>query len=278
MLPDRAARGIISPFSSLAPNPMDLIQSAQNPLYKLCHKLAENRRDRLKLGQTLLDGPHLVAAALDAGWPLERILISQSGLQRPEHQTLLARYGKDPALLDDALFATLTELPSATGLIALAHIPNAPALRHAGLCLWLDGVQDPGNVGAILRTAAAAGVQQVALSLHSADVWSPRVLRAGMGAHFALEIVERTDLLAAASQFNGRIAALMLDGAVDLYESDLRGDVALVMGAEGQGVSTELEAAATLRLKIPMQPGIESLNVGHAAAICLYERVRQSRV
>jgi TrmH family RNA methyltransferase len=181
-------------------------------------------------------------------------------------------------VLDSTLFKSLSELPSPTGVMALVSIPDSKAMRHNGLCLLLDGVQDPGNVGSILRTAAAAGVDQVLLSDHCADLWSPKVLRAGMGAHFVLNLVERADLLQFADGFNGAIAALMLDDAKDLYAAPLTGDLALIMGSEGQGVSADMAALATLRLTIPMQPGIESLNVGAAAAICLYERVRQSRV
>lgn len=256
---------------------MEVIHSPHNALYKLCHKLATHRRDRLKQKKTLLDGAHLVAAVLDAQWPLEKLLVTPDGLANPENFALIAASGVDATVLDPALFQTLTELPSPTGLIALVGIPDAPAMRIDGLCLLLDGVQDPGNVGSMLRTAAAAGVDQVLLSSQCADLWSPKVLRAGMGAHFALNLVERADLLQFAEQFSGRLGALMLDGAVDLYEARLHGDLALVMGSEGQGVSEELSQRAQLRLKIPMHAGIESLNVGAATAICLYERLRQTR-
>lgn len=254
---------------------IDIIQSPQNPHVKQARKLAENRRERLKTGLTLLDGPHLLAAWLDAGWPIERLLLTQQGLANPEIAALTERTAAPQSLLDDQLFAELSELPSQSGVLAIVGIPQARLPRRDGFCLLLDGVQDPGNVGAILRTAVAAGVEQALLSPGCADVWSPKTLRAGMGAQAVLDIVERADLPAFARAFNGRIAATLLDGATDLYRTDLTGDLALILGAEGAGVSPELASLAGVRLKIPMAAGIESLNVGAAAAICLYERVRQ---
>lgn len=255
---------------------MDVLHSTQNPLFKLLHKLATLRRERLKSRQTLLDGPHLLASALDAGWSIERLVVTGAGFANPEIVALRARTPAPLNVLSDELYTALSELPSPSGVLAMVSIPEPKSVRQDGLCLLLDGVQDPGNVGAILRTAAAAGVQQVLLSPGCADIWSPKVLRAGMGAQFVLDLVERADLLAFADRFEGRIAATLLDGAVDLYAADLSGPLALVVGAEGSGVSAELAARAGLRLRIPMVTGIESLNVGAAAAICLYERVRQT--
>ncbi|WP_432720655.1 RNA methyltransferase [Jeongeupia wiesaeckerbachi] len=253
----------------------DPILSPQNPLYKQLHKLATQRRDRLKLGMTLLDGPHLIDAALSSAWPLQRLIVTDAGMARPEVAGLLARAGVPVHPMADVLFATLTELPSQTGVLAQTAMPAVPVPRRDGFVLLLDGVQDPGNVGTLLRTAAAAGVDQVWLSPGCADVWSPRVLRAAMGAHFVLPLIERAALGELLDDFSGPLAATLLDGAVDLYQADLSGDLALVLGAEGQGVSPELAARASRRLRIPMAAGIESLNVGAAAAICLYERVRQ---
>ncbi|KAF0814363.1 putative TrmH family tRNA/rRNA methyltransferase [Andreprevotia sp. IGB-42] len=256
---------------------MDQIQSLQNPYYKLAHKLASQRRERLKQGLMLLDGPHLIAAALDAGHALQHILLTPAAINDGECAALLGRTGASVHVVADNLFAELSELPSPTGILAIAPFPEGAIPLRNGAVLALDGVQDPGNVGSILRTALAAGIDQVWLSAGCADVWSPKVLRAGMGAHFALSVIERADLPELLAPFAGTVAATLLDGAVDLYAADLRGDLALVLGAEGQGVSVEVAGLATLRLKIPMAPAIESLNVGAAAAICLYERVRQLR-
>ena len=139
-------------------------------------------------------------------------------------------------------------------------------------------VQDPGNVGAILRTAAAAGVGQALLGPGCAAAWSPKVLRAGQGAHFALAIHEDADLGAFMADYRGTTAVTCLDGATPLYAATWNGPLAWVFGAEGQGVRRELIDAAGLRIRIPMPGAVESLNVGAAAAICLFESVRRRLV
>jgi RNA methyltransferase, TrmH family len=149
--------------------------------------------------------------------------------------------------------------------------------RAADFCLLLEDVQDPGNVGSILRSAAAAGVAQVFLSPQCAFAWSPKVLRAGQGAHFHLEIYEDVDLAAWARGYRGRTIATVAAGAAALYAADLNGPVALAVGNEGAGLSTALRRAASLAVTIPMPGRFESLNAAAAAAICLFECVRQRR-
>jgi TrmH family RNA methyltransferase len=254
---------------------MEIIRSRQNTLFKHLHKLAENRRERVKTGQTLLIGTHLVQSAQQAAWPIERIVIREGSETAPEIAAILQRRSSPAIWLDPALFDDIEQLPSSTGIMALAAIPQRPTLATTGCCLLLDGVQDPGNVGSILRTAAAAGVDQVWLSHGCADIWSPKVIRAGMGAHFALALLDHVELGSAADGFKGPLAITTLDATQSLYATDLRGDILLALGSEGSGVSAELEARATLRLLIPMAGGVESLNVGAAAAVCLFERRRQ---
>lgn len=254
---------------------MDIIQSRQNPLVKQCIKLATHRRERLKAQQTLLDGPHLIAAALDTGVAIDRLIVAAGAVANPEICHLIERCQNVLTVVEDVLFAEFSDLESVTGIVGLIAIPPSPTAKNNGLILALDGVQDPGNVGSMLRTAAAAGVDQVWLSTGSADVWSPKVLRAGMGAHFLLPVIERAALVELLPTFKGKKAVTVLADSVSLYQADLRGDLLLIMGSEGQGVSSDVMALADLRLNIPMRTGLESLNVGAATAICLYERLRQ---
>lgn len=256
---------------------MEIIRSRQNPLAKQLVKLAENRRERQKSRQTLLIGTHLVEAALQANWPLEKLLVCEGEEGRPEIAELLARRVVPVLMLERALFAEIEQSPSTAGLLALAALPENTVARQDGFCLLLENVQDPGNVGSILRTAAAAGVDQVWLTPGCADVWSPKVLRAGMGAHFLLPVLERVDMSQLLPAFSGTVAITALDQATSLYESDLRGSIVLALGSEGGGVSEALQALAGQRLRIPMADGVESLNVAAAAAICLFERRRQSK-
>lgn len=254
---------------------MDIIQSRQNALVKACIKLANSRRERLKSGKSLLDGVHLINAALGAGVDIDKLLVAVSAVEKPEIKQLVMQYPDKLVMVDDVLFAEVSELTSLSGAVALWTLPSKPVPVNRGLVLVLDGVQDPGNVGAILRTAAAVGVAQVWLSEQCADAWSPKVLRAGMGAHFLLPILERAPVVEWLSNFIGAKAVTTLEASVSLYQADLRADLALVMGSEGQGISPEVLALADLRLRIPMHAGLESLNVGAATAICLYERLRQ---
>jgi TrmH family RNA methyltransferase len=142
----------------------------------------------------------------------------------------------------------------------------------------LDGVQDPGNVGSILRSAGAAGIRQVYCSAGTAFCWSPKVLRAAMGAHFVLEIFENVDLPALAA--SARIPVLATSGYASerLYGLDLSGPVAWVLGHEGQGVSSELLDLATRRVAVPHAGKVESLNVAACAAVCFFEQLRQQQL
>jgi TrmH family RNA methyltransferase len=126
-----------------------------------------------------------------------------------------------------------------------------------------------------VRSAAAAGVDRILLSPGSADAWSPKALRAGMGGHFRLSVEEHADLLAAVGSFRGRVFATHGSGGISPFETDLCGPVALLLGAEGRGLSGELAGTAHATLSIPMASGVESLNVGAAVAVLLFERVRQ---
>lgn len=254
---------------------MEIIRSRQNALAKHLIKLAESRRERMKSRQAILIGTHLVQAALDAGAPIARTLVCEGHADRPEIAALLQRSSVPATLLSAELFAEIEQAPSSSGIMALMTIPEPPPLRQDGCCLLLEGIQDPGNVGSILRTAVGAGVDQVWLTPGCADIWSPKVLRAGMGAHFVAPLVERVDLDTAVAGFRGPLLVTSLEESCSLYASDLSGSLILAFGSEGGGASDDLLARATQRLRIPMAGPIESLNVAAAAAICLFERLRQ---
>ena len=253
---------------------MKLIQSRDNPFYKGLKRLAESGRERRKTGHTLLDGVHLVDAYEKAYGLVESLIVAESALAGDE----IAAYveGREIIILGDALMRDLGLVDTPSGLLAVARMPAAPvAVDLEKDAILLDGVQDPGNVGTLLRTAAAAGIRQALLGPGCAVAWSPKVLRAGQGAHFALAIHEDVDLAAFMTDYRGTTAVTCLDDAISLYQAGWKGTVAWVFGAEGQGVRRELIALATLKIRIPMPGAIESLNVGAAAAICLFEMVRR---
>jgi TrmH family RNA methyltransferase len=163
-------------------------------------------------------------------------------------------------------------------MLALVDVPPAGAVPPGDFCLLIDGVQDPGNVGSMLRSAAAAGVTDVLLSSPSAFAWSPKVLRAGQGAHFRLRLHEDVDLPAWASAYRaagGHVVATVVAQAGAIFATALTGRLALAIGNEGAGLSAALLAAADRRATIPMPGGFESLNAAAAAAVVLFEAVRQ---
>lgn len=256
---------------------MKLIQSRDNPFYKELVKLSGSARQRGKANQTLLDGTHLMAAYLDAGMLPQHVLLNAAALNDDEVTSLLGRMGGVPVTqLDEKLFAGLSELKTPTGILALIDVPvpDRP-IAQSRFALLLEDIQDPGNLGSMLRSAAAAGCDAVFLSPGCADAWSPRVLRAAMGGHFALHIYEQQDLPGVAKGFQGMLLATTLQATCSLYDCDLRGNVALLIGNEGAGLSGELLILATQKITIPMHGKVESLNAAAAAAICLFEAVRQ---
>lgn len=258
---------------------MKLVSSRDNPLVKKLHGLAGSARERRKHGETVLDGLHLVEAAVHANWPLKALVVSESGAARAEIAAMRAGVAADLpcVLLPDTLFSHVSPVDAPSGLLALIDLPRAPTPgAFADTVVVLDAVQDPGNLGSILRTAAAAGVRDVLLTEGCAQAWSPRVLRAGMGAHFVLRVHEQVDALAVLEGFPGpRLATALAPAARPLYEIELDGPVAWMFGAEGQGLSPALVAAADGLVTIPMAGAIESLNVGAAVAICLFEQLRR---
>lgn len=253
---------------------MKHIQSRENAFFKELKRLAQSGRERRKTGRTLLDGIHLIEAYEAAVGPVETLVASEEGLARAEIGHFLAN--RDHVLLSDGLFRDIGLVDSPSGILAVASFPGpgGRADRTADTVL-LDGLQDPGNVGTLLRTAAAAGFRQVLLSSDCAAPWSPKVLRAGQGAHFVLDIFEDADLPDFLGDYAGTSAVTCLDGAQSLFNAAWEGPVAWVFGSEGQGVRPEVVAAAGLKIRIPMPGQVESLNVGAAAAVCLFETVRR---
>jgi TrmH family RNA methyltransferase len=259
---------------------MKQITSADNPHFKSLLALAHSSRERRERGLSLLDGIHLVAAYRDHVGAPEEIVVSKSGLDNAEIKLLLGTFApRAPLVLSDALFKQLSTVETPTGVLAAVETPRPRAVPAAvDACIMLEDIQDPGNLGSILRSAAAAGMWHVFLSRHSVHAWSPRVLRAGMGAHFMLQIYEQCDLLALARDFKGRVIATSHRAQKTVFDADVTGSVAFIFGNEGAGVSPALAGAAHELVAIPMPGKIESLNIAAAAAICLFERVRRQRV
>jgi TrmH family RNA methyltransferase len=191
-------------------------------------------------------------------------------------RALVARAGVTPLVLQDRLFDSLGTMPSPAPLIAVVPTP-APPLPAALVSdtVILDRVQDPGNAGAILRTAAAAGVTRVVTTPGTAWCWAPKVLRAAMGAHFALAIHESHPWEALLPLLRVPLAGTLAHGGGSLYDRDLVPPCAWVFGSEGEGMDPAIEGRLDWRLTIPQARTVESLNVAAAVAVCLFEQRRQ---
>jgi len=255
------------------------ITSRDNPQYKSLARLAASSRARREARAALLDGPHLVEAYRASGGTAEIVAASESGYARQEVRRL---FDETPArariLLTDRLFEALAQVTTPTGILAAVRTPErrVPPARLE-TCLLLEGIQDPGNLGSILRTTVAAGLAHLFLGKGCVFAWSPKVLRAAQGAHFALSIHEDAPLGALAERFAGAVVATDPRADRSVFDIDLAGPVAWIFGSEGAGVSRELAARARLRVRVPMAGAAESLNVAAAVAVCLFEQVRQRR-
>ncbi len=255
---------------------MTEITSADNPRYKLIARLLDSGRERRKSALTVLDGIHLVEAYREHVGEPQELVVSRAALADAEVNAAVARHAGRTLVLTDTLFEQLSTVTTPTGIMARVSLPPVmPPPSDMGSCLVLDGIQDPGNLGSILRSAAASGLFDVLLTTGCAQAWSPRVLRAGMGAHFALRLYEHADVAAFATAYRGRLVATARDAEASVFDSDLRGDIALMFGNEGAGLSAEVGALAREAIRIPMPGAGESLNVAAAAAVCLFERLRQ---
>ena len=257
---------------------MKQINSTANPLYKSVLRLTRSSRARREEGTIVLEGVHLVRAYFERFGPeaLE-LVVRKSAATHPEVQELARK--ATAVTMSDALFDTLTSVASPVGILALAPLPIVlTPINLQSFQVWLDGIQDPGNLGAILRSAAAAGASAAHLSADCADPWSPKSLRGGMGAQLILSVQQHDSLEIAAPNLSPRPIACTADAPLSLFEADLTGDVAFVLGGEGGGISESILALAQQTVRIPMRDGIESLNVGAAAAVCFYEWVRRRGV
>ena len=244
-----------------------LIQSRDNALIKDLRRLAQDTTAYRKQGRVWLEGDHLCRAALDRAIRPSMAVFSESFWPQWQYDKALAAI--KIVVIPDALFKDISGLESPAGMGFLWDMPAAQSLDPAAATVVLDRVQDAGNVGSILRSASAFGFRQVLAIKGSAALWSPKVLRAGMGAHFALSLVEgvsEQDLDA----LRVPLVVTSSHGGSYLHQAILPWPCAWVMGHEGQGVAASLESRAALRIRIAQPGGEESLNVGAAAAISLH--------
>ena len=254
---------------------MKKITSRENSIYKSVFKLTK-RKYRDQMGQYLLEGTKPLADAISMGIPVEMILVREGGMSSFE------KFGTAPIMeLGAKLFDSLTDTGHSQGVIAVVQKIQHDWESFSDLLrgntrnvVVLDRLQDPGNMGTIIRTAEAAGYGGVLLMEGCTDVYAPKVVRAAAGSLFRMPILQETDIAEAAGRLRAlqrKIAVTSLDAEQYYQDADLGENVALVIGNEGRGVRAEFLDIADIKIKIPMAGSIESLNAAVAAGILMYQ-------
>jgi len=252
-----------------------LITSPQNSKIKLVRALLGRAKERREANAFVIEGVRLVEEAVSSNWKVQFLLYDETLNERGKSQVeRLKSSGVDIEMISKSLMRSLSETDTPQGILAVLDDSRLPIPDSLNFTLILDQIRDPGNLGTLLRTSAATGVQVVILPPETTDVFAPKVVRSGMGAHFRLpihsltweEIREQTkELLIYLADMDGK----------SCWETDLRQPLALIIGGEAEGASDEARKLATQKISIPMAGNVESLNAGVAGSVIMFEVVRQ---
>lgn len=254
-----------------------MITSPQNPKLKLVRALQGRPKERREEGAFLAEGVRLVEEALNANWPIRFVLYSSALSERGE--ALVERMESSGMEVDEVsgdLLQAVSETETSQGILAVLELTALPLPDLTNFILIPDQIRDPGNLGTLIRTAAATGVQAVYLPPETADAFAPKVVRAGMGAHFRLPMQEMDwdEIKQVCMEANLQIFLADMAG-LSFWETDLRGPLALIVGGEAEGASEQARELANATVSIPMPGKAESLNAGIAGAVLMFEIVRQ---
>ena len=253
---------------------MKTIDSKENPHFKRWKKMAQNRQKNA----VFLEGAHVIQMFVARFGKLQTLIIEKSQEVTAENRELAA-FSKEVFLIPKPLAKQLSVLDSPSEVFAVCELPQNPMpIDLKKNTVLLDGIQNPLNLGAILRVAAAADFVQILISKNSAHVFNPKTLRAAQGANFLLDIFENVDLLLFLQSFKGQVFAACLDcNAHHLFGLKIKKNNAIswIFGSEGQGISEKILSLDNVqKVQIPMASEVESLNVASAAALCLFEVTR----
>jgi RNA methyltransferase, TrmH family len=253
-----------------------MITSSHNSKIQLVRNLLRRSKERREACAFIAEGVRLVEEALEAEWPFRFVLAEETLNERGK--ALMAKlhlHGVDIEIVADNLMQSVGETESSQGILAVLENLPLPIPPASSFVLILDQIRDPGNLGTLLRTAAAAGVETVFLPPETTDAWAPKVVRAGMGAHFRLPIhALNWDEIRAHTQ-GLQIHLADMEGAISCWQADFRSPLALIVGGEAEGASQPAQELATRRVSIPMPGKTESLNAAVAGAILMFEVLRQ---
>jgi TrmH family RNA methyltransferase len=254
-----------------------MITSSQNPKIKLVRALGGQPKARRKEGAFLAEGVRLVEEALAAGWSIRFVLYAEGLSERG--QMLVGRLqasGVDVEEIEPNLLRSISETEASQGILAVLETSQLPISESPTFILIPDQIRDPGNLGTLIRTAAAAGMQAVLLPPETTDAFAPKVVRAGMGAHFRLPIYAMNwdEIEQTCKTSNFRVFLADMNGK-SCWGTDFREPLALIVGGEAEGASKQARGLAHANVSIPMPGKVESLNASIAGALLIFEVVRQ---
>jgi len=256
------------------------ISSTDNPIYRRLKQFATSARACREARRTLIEGVHLLQAALDANVPIHTLVLRGAETSNEALELTRAAEAQSNAKLIELtpnLYDAISPVEHGAGVLAEIEFTTPPWPKQIlDDAIYLDNVQDPGNVGTLLRTAAAAGVRHAIAGISCAYVWSPKAMRAAMGAHFVIDLHERITPQKLRDAFTGEVLATDAVDGEDLFKTKWGESATLwLFGGEGHGLSADALLIANHRLRIPVDNQVESLNVGAAAAVCLFEQKRR---
>jgi RNA methyltransferase, TrmH family len=253
-----------------------MIISPQNPKIKLARSLMKDVRDRREEGAFVVEGVRLVEEAVASGWPFRFVLVSEALGERGLKLVDVLHAQNIPVdSVADSILTSLSATETPQGVLAVVNQYIPPLPETMNFVLVLDSIRDPGNLGSLLRSAAAAGVQAVFVAPETTDAFSPKVVRAGMGAHFRLPIITLSW-----EEIQTRVVGLHvflaeMEGNLSLWQADFRQPLAMIIGGEAEGATSPARKLAREQVHIPMPGRTESLNAAMAGSILLFEVVRQ---
>lgn len=266
--------------SSITHAPLPMITSAQNPKLKLVRALMGRAKERREAGAFVAEGVRLIEDAVNADWPFRFVLFDETLNERgTSNVKRLTSLGVDCDEIPSNLMKSLSDTETSQGILAVLNLSPIPYPASPTFLLIPDSIRDPGNLGTLIRSADAAGVDAVLIPPETTDPFAPKVVRAGMGAHFRLPIVSMgwEEIGRVSESANQRALVADMEGA-SCWETDLRQPLMLIVGGEAEGASEAAKKLASQRIKIPMAGRTESLNAAVAGSVLMFEVMRQRSV
>lgn len=253
----------------------EILSSPKNPNIQLTRSLLEQSKARRKHNAFVAEGARVLEDGLASGVPLRFVLYKTS--LTPRSKSILGLLKPDQVAyeVEDRLFDSLSDTESSQGILGVFDIPESFQPAKPGFVVILDQLRDPGNLGAVLRSAEAAGVQALCLPPGTTDVWAPKVVRSAMGAHFRLPLLQWPWEAITAYVEGLAVFHADMDGQESLWQADFRGRTALLIGGEAEGISPGGRLLATRSVRIPMAGKTESLNAAISASVLMFEVLRQ---